>query len=112
MVYGWLLDGAARFGPPEERLRFWKQNRFSQLAPGEGQMEMEDINARLRALELRAVAQTTAIAVLLHEQPNASAKLHLVAEHLVDAPPVPLSDEDLVKVAAYIQAMLGGPWIE
>jgi hypothetical protein len=25
---------------------------------------------------------------------------------------VPLSDEDLVKVAAYIQAMLGGPWIE
>ena len=75
-------------------------------------MELEDINARLRSLELRAVAQTAAIAVLLQEQPNASAKLHMVAEHLVDAPPVPLSDEDLIKVAAYIQAMLGGPWID
>lgn len=49
-------------------------------------MEMEEVNARLRSLELRAVAQTAAIAVLLQEQPNASAKLHLVAEHLVDAP--------------------------
>jgi hypothetical protein len=75
-------------------------------------MDMDDVNARLRALELRAVAQTTAIAVLLHEQPNAAAKLHMVAEHLVDAPPVPMSDEDLVKVAAYIQAMLGGPWMD
>ena len=75
-------------------------------------MELEDINARLRALELRAVAQTTAIAVLLQEAPNASAKLHLVAQHLVDAPPLPLSDEDLVKVAAFIQAMVGGPWID
>ena len=91
---------------------FGSRIAFLNLHPGDGQMEMEDINARLRALELRAVAQTTAIAVLLHEQPNAAAKLHLVAEHLVDAPPVPLSDEDLVKVAAYIQAMLGGPWIE
>lgn len=91
---------------------FGSRITFLNLTPGDGQMEMEDINARLRALELRAVAQTTAIAVLLHEQPNAAAKLHLVAEHLVDAPPVPLSDEDLVKVAAYIQAMLGGPWIE
>lgn len=75
-------------------------------------MEPEDISARLRSLELRAVAHTAAIAVLLQEQPNASAKLHMVAEHLVDAPPVPLSDEDLMKVAAYIQAMLGGPWID
>ena len=75
-------------------------------------MELEDINARLRALELRAVAQTTAIAVLLHEQPNAAAKLHMITERLVDAPPIPLSDEDLVKVAAYLQAMLGGPWID
>ena len=75
-------------------------------------MELEEVNVRLRALELRAVAQIAAIAVLLQEQPNASAKLHLVAEHLVDAPPVSLSDEDLVKVAAYIQAMLGGPWID
>jgi hypothetical protein len=75
-------------------------------------MELEDIDARVRALELRAVAQTAALAVLLQEQPNASAKLHMVAEHLVDAPPIPLSDADLVKVAAYIQAMLGGPWVE
>jgi len=75
-------------------------------------MEPEEINERLRALELRAVAQTAALAVLLQEQPNASAKLHMVAEHLVDAPPIPLSDADLVKVAAYIQAMLGGPWID
>lgn len=75
-------------------------------------MDLEEMNARLRALELRAVAHTAAIAVLLQEQPNASAKLHMVAEHLVDAPPIPLSDEDLVKVAAYIQAMLGGPWID
>lgn len=75
-------------------------------------MDLEEMNARLRALELRAVAQTAAIAVLLQEQPNASAKLHLVSEHLVDAPPIPLSDADLVKVAAYIQAMLGGPWID
>ncbi|MDM0035868.1 hypothetical protein QTI33_27290 [Variovorax sp. J22P271] len=75
-------------------------------------MDAEDFNARLRSLELRAVAQTAALAVLLQEQPNASAKLHMVAEHLVDAPPIPLSDEDLVKVAAYIQAMLGGPWID
>lgn len=75
-------------------------------------MELEEMNERLRALELRAVAQTAALAVLLQEQPNASAKLHMVAEHLVDAPPIPLSDADLVKVAAYIQAMLGGPWID
>ncbi|MDM0014528.1 hypothetical protein QTH87_18950 [Variovorax sp. J22P168] len=75
-------------------------------------MEAEELNARLRALELRAVAQTAAIAVLLQEAPNATAKLHLVAEHLVDAPPVPLSDADLVKVAAYIQAMTGGPWMD
>ncbi|KWT95827.1 MULTISPECIES: hypothetical protein [unclassified Variovorax] len=75
-------------------------------------MEMEEVDARLRALELRAVAQTTAIAVLLHEQPNAAAKLHMVTKHLVDAPPIPMSDEDLVKVAAYIQSMLGGPWID
>jgi len=75
-------------------------------------MDEEEFNARLRSLELRAVAQTAALAVLLQEQPNASAKLHMVAEHLVDAPPIPLSDEDLVKVAAYIQAMLGGPWID
>ncbi|HET7836868.1 MULTISPECIES: hypothetical protein [Variovorax] len=75
-------------------------------------MDAEELNARLRSLELRAVAQTAALAVLLQEQPNASAKLHMVAEHLVDAPPIPLSDEDLVKVAAYIQAMLGGPWID
>ena len=75
-------------------------------------MEMEEVDARLRALELRAVAQTTAIAVLLHEQPNAAAKLHMVTNHLVDAPPIPMSDEDLVKVAAYIQSMLGGPWID
>ncbi|RST47882.1 hypothetical protein [Variovorax sp. MHTC-1] len=89
------------------------ESRFFNLDPGEmGQMEMEEVNARLRSLELRAVAQTAAIAVLLQEQPNASAKLHLVAEHLVDAPPIPMSDEDLVKVAAYIQAMLGGPWID
>jgi hypothetical protein len=76
------------------------------------EMDEEEFNARLRSLELRAVAQTAALAVLLQEQPNASAKLHMVAEHLVDAPPIPLSDEDLVKVAAYIQAMLGGPWID
>jgi hypothetical protein len=76
------------------------------------EMDAEELNARLRSLELRAVAQTAALAVLLQEQPNASAKLHMVAEHLVDAPPIPLSDEDLVKVAAYIQAMLGGPWID
>jgi hypothetical protein len=75
-------------------------------------MELEEISTRLRALELRAVAQTAAIAVLLQEQPNAAAKLHLVAERLVDAPPVPMSDEDLVKVAAYIQSMLGGPWFD
>ncbi|MDL9997477.1 hypothetical protein QTI24_02605 [Variovorax sp. J22P240] len=75
-------------------------------------MELEEVNARLRSLELRAVAQTAAIAVLLQEQPNAAAKLHLVSEHLVDAPPIPMSDEDLVKVAAYIQAMLGGPWVD
>ena len=75
-------------------------------------MDAEELNARLRSLELRAVAQTAALAVLLQEQPNASAKLHMVAEHLVDAPPIPLSDEDLVKVAAYIQAKLGGPWID
>jgi hypothetical protein len=75
-------------------------------------MDMEEINDRLRALELRAVAHTAAIAVLLQEQPNAAAKLHLVSQHLVDAPPIPMSDEDLVKVAAYIQSMLGGPWID
>mgnify|MGYP003585062677 FL=1 len=75
-------------------------------------MDAEELNARHRSLELRADAQTAALAVLLQEQPNASAKLHMVAEHLVDAPPIPLSDEDLVKVAAYIQAMLGGPWID
>ena len=75
-------------------------------------MDLEEMDTRLRALELRAVAQTAALAVLLQEQPNASAKLHMVSEHLVDAPPIPLSDADLVKVAAYIQAMLGGPWID
>ncbi|WP_076999269.1 hypothetical protein [Variovorax sp. KK3] len=75
-------------------------------------MDMEEVNERLRALELRAVAHTAAIAVLLQEQPNAAAKLHLVSEHLVDAPPIPMSDADLVKVAAYIQSMLGGPWID
>ena len=73
-------------------------------------MDLEEINARLRALELRAVAHTTALAILLQEQPNASAKLNLVIEHLVDAPPIPMSDEDIVKAASYMHAMLGGPW--
>ena len=73
-------------------------------------MEPEDIEARLRALELRAVAQTTALAILLQELPNASAKLHMVIEHLVDAPPIPMSEEDIVKTASYMHAMVGGPW--
>ena len=73
-------------------------------------VNMEEMNERLRALELRAVAHTTAIAILLQELPNASAKLHMVIEHLVDAPPIPMSEEDIVKTASYMHAMLGGPW--
>jgi len=73
-------------------------------------MDLEEIDARLRALELRSVAHTTALAILLQESPNASAKLHMVIEHLVDAPPIPMSEEDIVKTASYMHAMLGGPW--
>ncbi|MBS0342687.1 MAG: hypothetical protein JSS56_19400 [Proteobacteria bacterium] len=73
-------------------------------------MDLDEMNERLRALELRAVAHTTALAILLQEQPNASAKLHMVIEHLVDAPPIPMSEEDVVRTAGYMHAMLGGPW--
>ena len=75
-------------------------------------MDLEEINTRLRALELRSVAQTTALAILLQEVPNASAKLHMVIEHLVDAPPIPMTEDDLLKTAGYMHAMLGGPWSE
>jgi len=75
-------------------------------------MDLEEMNERIRALELRAVAQTTALAILLQEVPNASAKLNMVIEHLVDAPPTPMSEEDIVKTASYMHAMLGGSWMD
>ena len=34
-------------------------------------MDLEEMNERIRALELRAVAQTTALAILLQDVPNA-----------------------------------------
>ena len=73
-------------------------------------MDLEEMNERLRALELRAVAHTTALAILLQESPNASAKLHMVIGHLVEAAPIPMWEEDIVKTAGYMHAMLGGPW--